>query len=168
MRIAIDARGVNWYRGTGIGTYTENIIRNILNMDSENYYQLYWAGKGYKKYNNNSKIILTSNKHINFFQEQYFPSNLIHNNIDIFHLPQNGIGFVQKLNCKKIVTIHDLIPYVMPETVGKSYLTKFLKEMPYIIESSDAIITVSDYSKRYFKIFPYKSPKNICNSLSFR
>jgi len=40
MRFAIDARGVNWYRGTGIGTYTENVLSNLLNLDKENFYNI--------------------------------------------------------------------------------------------------------------------------------
>jgi glycosyltransferase involved in cell wall biosynthesis len=64
------------------------------------------------------------------------------------------------LPCKKVVTIHDLIPYIMPETVGKGYLTKFIFELPQIIERSNAIITVSEYSKkdilRFFPINPEK------------
>ena len=43
----------------------------------------------------------------------------------------------------------------MPETVGVGYLKNFLKFMPEIIEKSDAIITVSEYSKRdILKFFP--------------
>ncbi len=38
----------------------------------------------------------------------------------------------------------------MPETVGKGYLNKFLKEMPKIIELSDKIITVSEWSKKIY------------------
>ncbi len=161
MRVAIDARGINCYEGTGIGTYTSNLLKNILSLDSENYYHLYWSGRNYDSFSkHNSKIILSSNKYHSFFEEKYFPSNLERENIDIFHIPQNGIGLSDSIHCKKIVTIHDLIPYVMPETVGKGYLKKFLMEMPRIIESSDAIITVSNYSKkdilRFFPINPDK------------
>ena len=36
MRIAVDARGINFYSGTGIGTYTENVLKNLINIDSMN------------------------------------------------------------------------------------------------------------------------------------
>ena len=161
MRVAIDARGINCYKGTGIATYTSNLLENILSLDSENYYHLYWSGGNYKSYaKQNSKLLLSSNKYHTFFEERYFPSNLDRENIDVFHVPQNGIGLSENIHCKKIVTIHDLIPYVMPETVGKGYLKKFLMEMPRIIELADAIITVSSYSKndilRFFPINPEK------------
>jgi glycosyltransferase involved in cell wall biosynthesis len=161
MRIAIDARGVNWYKGTGIGTYTENILKRIINIDSTNYFHIYWSGENYEYYNReNSKIIMTSRKHHRFFQQNYFPTNIQKEKIDIYHVPQNGIGLCEKINCKKVITIHDLIPYVMPETVGRGYLLKFLKEVPYILELSDGIITVSEWSKKdILKFFPMDENK---------
>jgi len=36
----------------------------------------------------------------------------------------------------------------MPETVGRGYLKKFISQMPEIIQNSDIIITVSEFSKK--------------------
>lgn len=161
MRIAIDARGINFYNGTGIGTYTENVLKNLINIDKINNYHIFWSGSNYESIKReNCKIVMTSKKHQRFFEDHYFPTNLSNEQIDIYHMPQNGIGFSQEVSCKKIITLHDLIPYVMPETVGKGYLLKFLKEMPIIIEGSDGIITVSEFSKRdILKFFPIDEKK---------
>ncbi len=32
MKIAIDARGINWYKGTGIGTYTDRILNYMIKI----------------------------------------------------------------------------------------------------------------------------------------
>jgi glycosyltransferase involved in cell wall biosynthesis len=161
MRIAIDARGINFYSGTGIGTYTENVLKNLVNIDNLNNYHIFWSGSNYENIKKeNCKIVMTSRKHQRFFEDHYFPENLSKEQIDIYHMPQNGIGFSPEIACKKIITIHDLIPYVMPETVGKGYLLKFLKEMPIIIEGSSGIITVSEFSKRdILKFFPIDEKK---------
>jgi len=161
MRIAIDARGINWYSGTGIGTYTENVLKNLLNIDEDNFYQLYWCGENYSSYEKpNTNMVICSKKHQRFFQEHFFPINLKSENIDLYHIPQNGIGLSPNIKCKKIVTIHDLIPYIMPETVGRSYLLKFLKEMPMIIDEAMGIITVSEYSKKdILRFFPIDENK---------
>ncbi|MCB2289234.1 glycosyltransferase family 4 protein [Clostridium sp. CS001] len=161
MRIAIDARGINLYSGTGIGTYTENVLRNLINIDDTNNYHVFWSGNDYESIKReNCKIVMTSKKQQRFFEDYYFPENISKENIDVYHMPQNGIGFSQEVSCKKITTIHDLIPYVMPETVGKGYLIKFLKEMPMIIGGSDGIITVSEFSKRdILKFFPIDESK---------
>lgn len=161
MKIAIDARGISWYRGTGIGTYTNNLVNSLLKIDKENVYNLYWSGDNFNNFKkNNSKIIMTSNKHHRFFEQYYFPYNLDYEKVDIYHVPQNGIGLNSYIHCKRVVTIHDLIPFLMPDTVGRGYLLKFLKQMPSIIERSDAIITVSEWSKkdilRFFPIDPNK------------
>ena len=64
MRIAIDARGATWYHGTGIGTYTENILSNLIKIDKHNQYLIYWSGKDYDRFEQkNSKIIMTSKKY---------------------------------------------------------------------------------------------------------
>lgn len=161
MRIAIDARGINWYRGTGIGTYTEKLLENLINIDSENYYHIYWSGDGYEKYKQeNTRLLMASKKHHRFFEQYFFPYNLSKDEIDLYHIPQNGIGLSEDIRCKSIVTIHDLIPYVMPETVGKGYLTKFLKEMPKVVANSSAILTVSEWSKKdILKFFPIDENK---------
>lgn len=161
MRIAIDARGVNWYRGSGIGTYTDSLLCALLNIDKENYYHIYWSGDDYERVSSdNSRVIMTSKKHHRFFQQSYIPGNLSKENIDIYHVPPNGIGLSPSIGCKKVITIHDLIPYIMPETVGRGYLLKFLKEVPSILDSSDGIITVSEWSKKdILKFFPINADK---------
>ena len=161
MKIAIDARGINWYKGTGIGTYTENLIRGLQKIDEHNFYNIYWSGDSYDEFKkNNTKVIMASRKHHRFFEQYYFPANLAAEKTNIFHIPQNGIGLSEEINCRKIVTIHDLIPYVMPETVGKGYVLKFLKEVPNIVEFSDAILTVSEWSKKdILRFFPIDENK---------
>lgn len=161
MKIAIDARGINWYHGTGIGTYTENLLRNLFEIDNYNNYHIYWSGNDYDKFEKDTwKIVMTSKRHQRFFQQHYFPKNLQSEAIDLYHIPQNGIGLKEEINCTKVVTIHDLIPYIMPETVGKGYLSKFIREMPTIINNSEGILTVSEYSKKdILKFFPIDENK---------
>lgn len=149
MNIAIDARSVTWARGSGIGTYTSNIINEIQKIRTDYNYLMFWCDKDYKNISN-SRInnMILSKKHTKFFDTIYIPDKLKKNNIDLYHIPQNGIGLNEAMECRKIVTIHDLIPYVLPETVGQGYLKNFLESMPRIIDLCDGILTVSQYSKR--------------------
>ncbi|WP_411169030.1 glycosyltransferase family 4 protein [Clostridium sp. MB05] len=149
MKISIDARGINLYNGTGIGTYTENLVTELLNIDKKNNYSLFWTGKNYERFKKeNSKIIFTSKKHGGFYENYYFPNFIKNNDIQIHHIPQNGIGYCENYENNCIVTIHDLIPYTLPETTGRGYLERFLRNMPSIIDNSKGILTVSEYSKR--------------------
>lgn len=163
MHTLIDARGATWYRGTGIGTYTYNLLNNIFEIDKVSSYDLICSGEKIKEFDlDNTKLIMSSKKHQRFFEEYYIPSYGIKENIDLLHIPQNGIGLNPKGNFAKLVTIHDLIPYILPETVGKGYLKKFLQAMPEIIDNSTGIITVSEYSKKdILRFFPHFPAENI-------
>lgn len=159
MKIAIDARSATLHHGTGIGTYTNNLISQILSIASEDEFTLFCSGEFNKAFNkNNSNIIYSSGKHGGFYERYYIPNQLIKKFIDLYHIPQNGIGFDFDTKIPTVVTIHDLIPYIMPETVGKGYLERFLRDMPNIIHNSAGILTVSEYSKKdilkYFSSYP--------------
>ena len=162
IKICIDARGINLYSGTGIGTYTKNVLNNLLSIDYVNNYSLLWCNGNYEQVKKkNTKIIVTGDKNSSYWSKIYIPEILNNSDFDIFHIPQNGIDMPEIKTATKIVTtIHDLIPYTMPETVGKGYKDKFLSQMPNIIKKSDAIITVSEFSKmdilKYFDYDPSK------------
>lgn len=153
MKIGLDARGAIWYRGTGIGTYTYQLVKNLYTMDQKNEYRFFWPGDEYKDLDPTEDEIFNSIERSKdkFWEEVHIPMSVEQEKIDIFHVPQNGIGLPLKKGCLNVVTVHDLIPYIYPETVGKGYLKIFLQEMPRIIEQSDLIITVSEHSKRDIK-----------------
>jgi glycosyltransferase involved in cell wall biosynthesis len=150
MLISIDARGATWYAGTGIGTYTRQILKYMLEGDRANDYYLFWSGRDYDAFSKypNVRVSISSRKHHRFWEQYYIPDILKTRRADIYHVPQNGIGLPQVKNCLYIATIHDLIPYIMPETVGKGYLAKFISQMPQIIPALDMVITVSEWSKK--------------------
>ena len=159
MKIAIDARGANLYNGTGIGTYTNNLITEMINLKSSDKFLLFCSGGLNEKFNNNNtEIFFSSGRHGSFYEKYYFPSKIKNSNVDLYHIPQNGIGLNYDIDFPTVVTIHDLIPYLMPETVGRGYLERFLKDMPNIISNSAGIITVSEYSKKdilkFFSFYP--------------
>ena len=159
MKIAIDARGATLYEGTGIGTYINNLLSELLSLSSSNEYTLFCCGKFNNKFDSqNSNIIYSSGRHGGFYENCYIPKKLKDSDINLYHIPQNGIGFNFDSDIPTIVTIHDLIPYLMPETVGKGYLERFLRDMPRIIRNAAGILTVSEYSKKdilkYFSFYP--------------
>jgi len=151
MKIGIDARAARWYRGTGIGTYTYQLIYNLNLIDSINQYLLFWPEENYSDIhpgeNFNFKLI-TEERKDNFWDEVDIPNILTDTGVEIYHVPQNGIGLPEKKTCPYIITLHDVIPYKLPETVGPSYLKIFSEKIPDIIKKTDAVITVSEYSKK--------------------
>ena len=150
MKIGIDARAARWYRGTGIGTYTYQLIWNISLIDKLNQYLLFLPDENISDLmpgDNMDIKTISQDLRENFWEEIDIPNILNNTGIDIYHVPQNGIGLPKSKNCPFVITLHDIIPYRMPETVGPQYLSIYTKEIPSIIERCDAIITVSNFSK---------------------
>ncbi|MBB6215537.1 hypothetical protein HNQ80_001626 [Anaerosolibacter carboniphilus] len=150
MLISIDTRGAKLYAGTGIGTYTHELMKNILKLDGKNQYVFFWPGDGYDQFQHhpNIDVHLVGTKNKTFWTYDYIPHHVKRSSAQLFHIPQNGLGLPKEKFCRYVVTIHDLIPFILPETVGYSYRERFVEEMPSIVENADAIITVSEYSKK--------------------
>lgn len=150
MKIGIDARAAKLYRGTGIGTYTYQLINFLNKTDSINDYLLFMSDTSNLDidFNNNFKLNIIDDPSTNNFWDQVNIPNILNNkNIDIYHVPQNGVGLPLDKTCPFVITLHDVIPYKMPETVSDRYLHIFNEELPKIVSSCDGIITVSKFSK---------------------
>ena len=157
MLVGIDGRGAVWYRGTGIGTYTYQLLKHLKEREERDRYRIFWPGEEYLSLNiSDQEDFRQVEAKENYWEEVFLPKAIAREAIDLYHVPQNGIGLPREKKCQQVVTIHDLIPYVYPETVGRKYLQNFLEEMPRIMEKSDHIITVSECSKRDIQyIFDY-------------
>lgn len=150
MKIGIDGRAAKWYRGTGIGTYTYELINNINKVDSLNDYLIFLPDTTAFDINLNNNFKLRNiNVDVknNFWDEVNIPNILKDSEVELYHIPQNGIGLPMNKKCKFVITLHDIIPYKMPETVSSRYLKIFTEELPKIIPLCDGIITVSNFSK---------------------
>ena len=149
MKIGIDGRAAKWYRGTGIGTYTYQLISSLNNVDSDNNYLIFTPQCDFiTDLKNNFKTELIESIPSNSFWDDINVPNILNNaDIELYHVPQNGVGLSENVECKKVITLHDIIPLRMPETVSDRYLKIFNNELPKILDNCDGIITVSNYSK---------------------
>ncbi|MBL4935843.1 glycosyltransferase family 4 protein [Clostridium sp. YIM B02515] len=163
MKVGIDGRAAKWYRGTGIGTYAYQLISSLNAIDALNEYLLFMPESSnmdisFKK-NFLIRNISEGNKS-NFWDEVNIPNILTDKDIELYHVPQNGVGLPKEKKCPFIITLHDVIPLRMPETVGETYLKIFQEEMPDIVSFCDGIITVSQFSKEDIaKAFNYPLEK---------
>lgn len=149
MKIGIDGRAAKWYRGTGIGTYTYQLINNLSKIDAENNYSIFLPEGSPLNLGDNFKIeSLKSASNDNFWEEVKVPNILKDNNMNLYHVPQNGVGLSNNISCLKTITLHDIIPLKMPETVSDRYLNIFNNQLPNIINNSQGILTVSEFSKQ--------------------
>ncbi|URZ07986.1 glycosyltransferase family 4 protein [Clostridium felsineum] len=162
MKIGIDGRAAKWYRGTGIGTYTYELINHINRLDKINNYTIFLPDPlnlNFEFKNNfNLKSIDYKAKN-NFWDQVNIPNIITKNDTELYHVPQNGIGLPHNKSCRFTITLHDIIPYKMPETVGKKYLKIFTEQIQKIIPLCDGIITVSNFSKHDISKF-FNYPEN--------
>ncbi|HEY5525366.1 MAG TPA: glycosyltransferase family 1 protein [Clostridium sp.] len=150
MKIGIDGRAAKWYRGTGIGTYTHQLISSLNSVDSTNNYLIFLpenSSLDNLKSNFTIEPVKSSLKE-NFWDEVSVPNILDNHNMELYHVPQNGVGLSENINCLKAITLHDIIPLRMPETVSDKYLRIFNNELPKLLQDCEGIITVSEFSKQ--------------------
>jgi glycosyltransferase involved in cell wall biosynthesis len=143
MRIGIDARPAVWYRGTGIGNYTHQLVSHLQRLDRVNEYRLIWPEDcpqpdlpdGW------ATVPMPRDRGAD---RPLIEAWLERERMDIYHVPQNGMRAPSRLGgARLVVSIHDLIPFVLPEYVRYSFAHRFLREVPAAAGRAARVITVS-------------------------
>lgn len=132
----MDRRGEFLYQHTGMGTYSAMVWHNLQTAAPD----WDWLGLGAREEKNTE----------DFFWEKITAEAIaVPKSADLLFVPHNGIGSYRRHDgCPLVVTVHDIIPYILPETVGKGYLEIFLRQMPRILREADQIIAVSRQTKK--------------------
>lgn len=147
MTIAIDGTAAKFYNGSGIGNYSKELIKNILQTNNNHLIEICYNEKPNFNFKNSFWELCNSPLKLNSFYDLVL--NL-----------HNGIG-LPNFNCEKIIsTIHDIIPSKIPNTVSECYLKIYNENIFKILEKSNLIITVSKFSKNdIMKTFSIKDNK---------
>ncbi|HHW15719.1 MAG TPA: glycosyltransferase family 4 protein [Firmicutes bacterium] len=154
MHIAIDARAALVYRGTGIGTYTTQLLQHLLRLDRYNRYTLLLPGERWVAAGPGVGELLNwcGEKQPDFWQGVGPVASLPPDQVDVYLVPQNGLGMPAFSGSGRrprlVVTVHDLIPYVLPQTCSQTFLRRALAEIPRAVAEAEAVLTVSFHSKR--------------------
>ena len=158
MKIAIDIRTAGGEK-TGKGWFTFHITQNLLKLDRENQYILYVKDKipGFEEFKNAK---LKQIKGQSIFWHRNVAKDVKKENVDIFFAPSSYIipALLPK-SIKSVLTIHDLVAFLFPEThnkkatlIEKLFLKKALKK-------ADHVVTVSNNTKKDV-LEKFKFPKN--------
>jgi glycosyltransferase involved in cell wall biosynthesis len=155
MNIGIDVRKLRDY---GIGTHIRNVVLHAARTDTENRYFLFcepgvrdvadgpftWIEESSPKYSLREHVSLSR--------------KASEHDIALFHSPHYTLPYL--LNCKSIVTIHDLIHLKFREffPYWKTKAAEFLIQQA--IKKADLVITVSKTSKEdILELFPASKGK---------
>jgi glycosyltransferase involved in cell wall biosynthesis len=138
-----------WYRGSGIGTYTFQLVHQLRAVNAADIFCLFWPEVPHRW-----EVPLAENyEHYSILggergAARHSPAAIGDVDMDIYHVPQNGIGLPASKKSRFVITLHDVIPYVIPQSVARGYLDLFSNQVPRAAESADAIITVSEHSRQ--------------------
>lgn len=155
MRIGIDARPMV-SEGTGVGSYTLNLIRNLGALDSKNRYTLF--SSSFKDRIPFKSLRLPHNFELKDYRVpnrvlrglwnylSYPPVEVFTGEIDIFHSPHSIPIPIKK--AKLIVTIHDLFFLKYPELVDRYVREDHRRLSMGYLSKANKIITVSNSSKK--------------------
>ncbi|MGE5553617.1 MAG: glycosyltransferase family 4 protein [Betaproteobacteria bacterium] len=151
MHIAVDARAAFAYRGTGIGTYTTQLLQHLLRLDRRNRYTLLLPGERWVEAVPGTADLLAwcGQKKPDFWEAVGPVAAPLPDGADVYFVPHNGLGLPPpeaRRSARLVVTVHDLIPYVLPQTCSRTFLQRALAEIPRAVAEADYVITVSRHS----------------------
>jgi len=153
MRIFINLLFLRPGRVGGTETFTVNLVKNLLEVDTKNEYLLILSRNNKKNFDfafqkskflecdfdNNSRLKRVS------FEQFTLPKKLKEQKADLLIAPANT-GLINS-PCKQLLIIHDLIYFVYPEYfswVKRTYLKNLVK---YSCKKAIRIVTVSQNTK---------------------
>ena len=146
MRIAIDARKLHDY---GIGTYINNIVIELAQLDEANDYVFLCRQEDCEYINSladNFQSIPQRSAHYSISEQLSIPISLTFNSIDLFHAPHYVLPALTP--CRSIVTIHDCIHLKFPQYLPNRIASLYAWSQLWIaVKRAQAIITVSEHSK---------------------
>lgn len=166
MQIGYDAKRL-FNNKTGLGSYSRNLINCMNEFCQSEFYHLYTPSIELTKYEDEFNLLeristhKTTSSNKAMWRTYGISKDLQRDKIEVFHgltheLPRS----INKVNCAKVVTIHDVIfkrhPEFFPATDRAIYNLKW----KHSIKNADKIVAISEHTKsdiiEYFNVDPEK------------
>lgn len=156
MIIGIDVSSIPY--GTGVSTYTLNLVRNLLKIDKTNQYKLFFSSfrqplpsevKQLKKY---SRVKIYSfplpPSILEFIWNRLhlFPIEFFIGKCDVFHT----WDWTQPptLKAKTVTTVHDFVPFLYPQSQHPKTIAVFKRKLFWARRECSHFICVSQNTRR--------------------
>ncbi|MFW5757405.1 MAG: glycosyltransferase family 4 protein [Bacteroidota bacterium] len=166
MNIGFDAKRV-FQNYTGLGNYGRTLLKNLILFYPKQNYYLY--APGIRRNPEKEDFFVNTNFKIRnslSFSKSYWRSFSIKNDlrkdkIDLYHGLSNEIpAGLKNISIKSVVTIHDLIFKIVPETYPLFDRHIYDLKFKYACRNADLIIAISENTKkdiiRFYNIDPQK------------
>jgi glycosyltransferase involved in cell wall biosynthesis len=153
MNIGFDAKRL-FQNYTGLGNYSRTLVKNLAKFYPDEHYHLF-APKvihnettSYFIDNQSFSIHHPSHKFGTLWRLQGMKSDLLENNIDIYHGLSHDIPLgIKRSKIPTVVTMHDLIFKIYPEYYPTAQRWIYDCKFRYACENSDLIIAISEQTK---------------------
>src|SRR3989344_899312 len=131
MKIGIDISQIVY--GTGVSTYTKNLVESLLSIDHKNDYILFGSSlrakkklrefltelEGFKNVQSKISSFPPTFLEIMWNKLHVYPIEKIIDVVDVFHSSDWTQPKIANLNTKKVTTIHDMVPYLFAQSLPK-------------------------------------------------
>ena len=184
MRIGIDARAIlnpEKVAPTGVANYVWQLVKNLLEIDKENQYILFFD---FKVRDKDVKRFTQPNVKIKFFPfsdyKKYMPAayseilgmaTFAREKMDVLHTTSPLYRVPATYRGKIVTTFYDFAPYRVPELFPRLSNAKLKTLYSFAAKKSDRIITVSQSTKkdaREFLGYPAEKITTIHNGIDKR
>lgn len=138
----------------GIGRYVFELVKNILNIDKENHYYLFYNDDGLAQVSavssqqSSVSLVSVNIRHYSVMEQIKFGYILNQYNLDLVHFP----NFNMPVRYKKpfVVTIHDMVHHKISGAKKSRWLhfLAYKKVIGHAAKASRKIITVSHAAKK--------------------
>lgn len=152
MHVVLDARYLS-RRQSGVGYYTQRLLEGLAAIDRENRYTCVVAkgGPGLPVSQPNvaswsTRISFENHVTGDLWLLGYLPLRLRALAADVYHGPAVFLPLV-KLGYRTVVTVHDLVSFLFPETVPRKYSLYMRLMTRLATRSADRIIAVSNATR---------------------
>ena len=157
MNIGFDAKRF-FLNQTGLGNYSRDLVKGILEKEEENNYFLY-TPEGevdlrtkFLSNRENVQIVYPTGifkKFKSYWRSIRLEKELVKNKIDVFHGLSHEIPKKRKNSkIKYVVTIHDLIFIRYPKNYPAVDRKIYLKKVKYACDNADKVIAISEQTKK--------------------
>ncbi len=126
MKIGIDATGLYGDR-TGVEHYIANVVSNLLSIDRQNQYVVYCKNELPVEFDpeiSNCQYVIATTGNRKLYQQIGLPLRIFRDKIDIMFYPGNCMPLVSP--ARKVVTMHDVFSFVIPEYRPKYHTSSSL------------------------------------------
>ncbi len=155
MRVAIDVRTVTPVR-SGVGNYVLHLLRGLYRVAPEEDFFLLGQAQNLAVIGGELAPHLFYNtplSHENhplgdIWEHFWLPRVLRQNRVEVLHGPATLVPLCGRSSYATVVTIHDLVAFLFPETIPRKYAMYMRWLLARVVRRAQRIISVSENTKR--------------------